>query len=336
MPENAPLATAQAALFDGGLINLVVLEPSGTILAARGRLVENWPLGDAITDHLMVLTGMEDVIATMADPVNGLEPVELPTVFLGGNHEDGQPGFSVRLSALSQGQVMLLLQPLSGVEDRNQTAVQQYNDLALHHERLSNAHAQSDWDLTTREALFDTLRWDFRLPLTKVVQDLEGQKDLQTEAQRALGAVDDWMELLALKTKLDERKDDTALTVAFPTVLATIQELYGAKIRISVADMGLNAVRVAGSSAVLLTALRSLLSAAEGQLRLDLIDEADEAIWQLEGIENAHTLALDYRWELARTASLLLGGALTLSETTARLGLPKAPLNSGVAGPKSG
>ena len=101
--------SAQQSLIASGLINLVVLDQAGGIIAAEGRQVGGFPVGESIFEHLFVLAGLEDVIAAMArDDGAGLAPLELPAVFLGGNHEDGEPGVSLRLSPLDAGRVLLV------------------------------------------------------------------------------------------------------------------------------------------------------------------------------------------------------------------------------------
>lgn len=316
---------AQEALLSTGLINLVVIDAAGVILAAKGNLVEDWESGERVFDRLMVLVGMEDMIASMAQEDSSVAPLELPAVFLGGNHEDGDAGLSLRLSPLGPGQALVVLRPLDAAGTGEQRTVQQHNDLALLRDQLDQAQSQAENNITTREHLFDSLKWGFRAPLAVLVQALDTQKDLQPLAMDALSAVDDWLDLLALKTAMDDQPEKGGAVMALASVFAALREEFADDLSFRVNDSDVKQARLTGSSTVLQTGLRSLLRAGQGSLALSFSLEDGGACWRLDGINNGDRLTSDYRWELARTAAVLLGGSLTLADQTARFRLPLAP-----------
>ena len=116
---------------------------------------------------------MEGLITAMAEQGATMEPLELPAVFLGGNHEDGDLGVSVRMSALEGSRVLLLLRPLEAAGAVGQRSVQQHNDLALVRGQMEKSQSQAELNITAREALFDNLRWGFRAPLSTLAQAVE-------------------------------------------------------------------------------------------------------------------------------------------------------------------
>lgn len=317
------LDTAQAALFARGLINIVVLDAAGLVLAADGARVSNWVRGDAAADRLMVLKGMEELIAAMATDAATVGPLELPVVFLGGNHEDGDPGLSLRLLPLAEGQVLLLLRPVDSTTTNDQRTVQQHNNLSLQRGQMEKAQSQAEIHQRTREQLFDTLKWGFRSPLAVLVQALDGHAELQGLAREALDAVDDWVELLALKTAMDDQHGSgEPHYVAMASVLASLRQRFAADVRIAATETAVAQAQVTGSTGLLLAGLGGLLRVARGELSLSLNVSPLSVIWRLEGIINETALASDFRWELARMAAGLLGGTLTISDQTAYMELP--------------
>lgn len=174
MAQGDAIAAAQAALLDAGLINLAIIDAQARVIAVEGSLLADWRAGDSVVERLLVLAGMEPVIAAMAKGEPGARPLDLPAVFIGGNHEDGGPGVSLRLAPLDLGRVLLLLRPLENAAAMDQVSVQQHNDLALLRGQLEQATSQAALNETAREALFDTLRWSFRAPLAGLVQACEG------------------------------------------------------------------------------------------------------------------------------------------------------------------
>ena len=94
MQPSNPIQLAQASLLNAGIINVVIIDRGAMIQAVQGALVADWDVGQPVTDQLYVLAGMEALIMAMADQGTAIDPIELPAVFLGGNHEDGDLGVS--------------------------------------------------------------------------------------------------------------------------------------------------------------------------------------------------------------------------------------------------
>ena len=322
MRADDPILLAQQTLLTSGLINLVVIDADALIMAAQGVLVADWKTGDNVIERLFVLAGMEGVIASMAQSNTKLAPLEMPAVFLGGNHEDGELGVSVRLSPLEEGSVLLLLRPLEAAGVTDQTSVQQHNDLALLRGQMERSKSQAELNLAARERLFDTLRWGFRAPLSTLVQALHGQDELETLAHDALAAVDDWLELLALKAKIDAGEGPRDEPIAIASFMARLSG--SSKLTIQAPDSQIEAARgrLFGSAEALETAISGLLRAANGELELVFFVQNARAVWRLSGIGNIPALVEDYRLELARSAAVLLDGTVMVKDDFAELALP--------------
>ena len=325
MQSGDPILLAQQALLSSGLINLVVIDADARIEASQGVLVADWQAGENAVERLFVLAGMEGIIAAMAHPETRTDPLELPVVFLGGNHEDGELGVSVRLSPLAEGRVLLLLRPLEAVGVTDQTSVQQHNDLALLRGQMERSKSQAELNLAARERLFDTLRWGFRAPLCSVVQALHGQDELESLARDALKSVDDWLRLLALKSKIDAAEVPLSEPIAVQSLMARLKSAFEVEIKVPEGEIDAVKGRLFGSAEALETAIAGLLRGAHGDLALAFSVENSRAVWRLSGIKNIGALLEDYRLELARSAALFLDGAVTVKDESVELALPLKP-----------
>lgn len=325
MSGTDPILLAQQSLLSSGLVNLVVLDAEARIEAAQGAQVADWQSGENVVDRLFVLAGMEAIISAMAAPGAKLDPIELPAVFLGGNHEDGDFGVSVRLSRLADGRVLLLLRPLEAAGAVDQKSVQQHNDLALLRGQMENAKSQAELNLTARENLFDTLRWGFRAPVATLAQALQEQTALAPLAQNTLKAVDDWLDLLSLKTRLDAGDARTDEPIAVPSLMARLADEFDIEINAEAASFDAVAGRLTGSAEALETALSGLLRAVQGTIGLQFAVANASAHWRISGVENASAITADYRFELARTAALFLQGSITVNGDQVTLSLPLNP-----------
>ena len=325
MSGTDPILLAQQSLLSSGLVNLVVLDAEARIEAAQGAQVADWQSGENVVDRLFVLAGMEAIISAMAAPGAELDPIELPAVFLGGNHEDGDFGVSVRLSPLADSRVLLLLRPLEAAGAVDQKSVQQHNDLALLRGQMENAKSQAELNLTARENLFDTLRWGFRAPLATLAQALQDQTALAPLAQNALEAVDDWLDLLSLKTRLDAGDARTDEPIAVLSLMARLADEFSIKMNAEAASFDAVEGRLTGSAEALETALSGLLRAVQGTIGLHFAVANASVHWRISGVENASAIAADYRFELARTAALFLQGSITVNEDQVTLSLPLKP-----------
>ncbi|MGB1159786.1 MAG: hypothetical protein ACPG40_01125, partial [Alphaproteobacteria bacterium] len=295
------------------------------IEASQGVLVADWQAGENAVERLFVLAGMEGIIGAMAHAETRTNPIELPAVFLGGNHEDGELGVSVRLSPLVEGRVLLLLRPLEAAGVVDQTSVQQHNDLALLRGQMERSKSQAELNLAARERLFDTLRWGFRAPLCTVVQALHGQDELESLAQGALKSVDDWLQLLALKSKIDAEEVPLSEPIAVRSLMARLKSSFEVEIKVPESEIDAVKGRLFGSAEALETAISGLLRAAYGDLVLAFSVENSRAVWRLSGIKNIGALLEDYRLELARSAALFLDGAVTVKDEIVELALPLKP-----------
>ena len=325
MAIQDPIQRAQEDLLNAGLINLVILDSDARIEAVQGALVVGWQVGESAIDRLFVLAGMEGLITAMAEQGATMEPLELPAVFLGGNHEDGDLGVSVRMSALEGSRVLLLLRPLEAAGAVGQRSVQQHNDLALVRGQMEKSQSQAELNITARKALFDNLRWGFRAPLSTLAQAVEDQAELAALADAALHAVDDWLELLILRTKRSEEDHGAPEPIAVASMMSAFQG-----VETSASEASINAAkgRVLGSAAILCKGISAVLRAANGPLKLAFTVENASACWTISGIENTVALEADYRLELARSAMMLMAGSLRVSVSDGQVvfSVPVQPL----------
>lgn len=318
---NEAILSAQQSLIDSGLINLVVLDEQGTIVSSDGTRVSDWRDGESVIDRLFVLAGMEDIIAAMATADGEMAPLELPAVFLGGNHEDGEPGVSVRLSPLSKGRVLLLLRPLDSSGAMDQISVQQHNDLALLRGQLESAQSQAELNVTARENLFDALRWGFKAPLVTLVQMLEDQEQQDLAAQ-SLSAIDEWLDLLSLKTQEQEGGAKERQPFALDSLIASLEVATGLKAGVKIPPHDQGDLHLNGSSDILLLGLKALLIACEGEVALTAELENSSLQWIVEGATNGRSLGNDHRLELARSAAVFLGGSLAVKNDCVVVSVP--------------
>lgn len=327
MAPGDAIAAAQAALLDAGLINLAIIDAQARVIAVEGSLLADWRAGDSVVERLLVLAGMEPVIAAMAKGEPGARPLDLPAVFIGGNHEDGGPGVSLRLAPLDLGRVLLLLRPLENAAAMDQVSVQQHNDLALLRGQLEQATSQAALNETAREALFDTLRWSFRAPLAGLVQATEGTA-LDGPAREALDAVDDWLALLDLRAQHlaaegqgEGNGSEDPPTLALRSIKAEVAPLFPGGVALSTATAERAGAQAQGAASLLVLALRALSrSSGSAQTALVIEDTATALRFCVQGPFAASPT--DHRIELARSAVLLLGGGLDLTNSAAVLSLP--------------
>lgn len=322
MQPSNPIQLAQESLLNAGIINVVIIDRGAMIQAVQGALVADWDVGQPVTDQLYVLAGMEALIMAMADQGTAIDPIELPAVFLGGNHEDGDLGVSVRMSALDGAGVLLLLRPLEADGAVDQQAVQQHNDLALLGGQVAKSQTQAELNMTARETLFDTLRWGFRAPLSKLAQAAEGQEALASLAHDALHAVDDWLDLLSLRTQLEDEDGLPTEPIALASLMDGFRASFDGQISASDDSIAAASGRVLGSAAILSKGISSILWAAEGSLSLVFTVENASAVWTIRGVENGSALVADYRLELARSALMSLAGSVSVGDDRVVFSVP--------------
>ncbi len=231
------------SLLDSGRIGLVVLEPDQKIGACHGKLVDWLKPGQAATEALSILVGLEDVLEQMAG--GELRSFSMPRVAW---HESAvaERVLSLEIAPADEpGSLQLLLRDETEMAALEQEVIQRRNELSLANDALRKATMRAEQLLREKTALLANVSHDLKTPLQVIMGNAEILKNDLSEAERdgflqdildnsdfLLTLITDLLEASAIEAgQLELVEEPVDLKEMLERVLAMARQLPGGKSR---------------------------------------------------------------------------------------------------------